>query len=114
MRDPGPALIMTTKHLFSLAILAALGAFVGVHDGRGADVSIEVKGGDYYGRDYGRPVPYGHPAYREDYRLASPPDRRRVEERRAPERHDAPPAKERDERRDGREATTPEPRNQHP
>ena len=85
---------MKIKHAFSLATLVAAGAFLGARESHAADVSIEIRGGDYYGRDYGRPVYYGHPVYREDYRVVSPPrDRRekvRVEERRAPERHEIP------------------------
>jgi hypothetical protein len=111
--------MMRMKRIFSLATLVAAGALLGARESHGADVSIEIGGGDYYGRDYGRPVYYGHPDYREDSRVASPPrdrrDRGRVEERRAPERHEATPPKDRDDhRKDGREATTPEPRNQHP
>jgi len=58
---------MGASLLGAVAFLAACG---GGYVGGG---SVDVVGGDYYGPDYGGAVFYGHPGYREDSHVVSPP-----------------------------------------
>ncbi len=107
-------------HLFLAAAVTAaalaMSACAGDYGGGG---SVEVDGGDYYGPVYGGPVYYGHPAYRGDFHVASPPERHFAghDDHHAEASHAAPEHHETAAPRPsggGHERTTPEPRNQHP
>ena len=113
-------MIPRSKPLLFTAILAATaGLFTACVGDYGGGGSVEVVGGDYYGPAYGGPVYYGHPAYRGDFHVASPPERhfaghddhRAEASHAAPQQHAAPAPRPSG---GGHEGTTPEPRNQHP
>ncbi len=101
-RSGRPALALTMKLpaknlLFGAGLAAAatlLGGCGGYVEGGGGAVVVD----DYYGPGYGGPMFYGHPGYRADSHVASPPRQawHGGGARSAPAQHSAPSGGDRD------------------